>query len=480
MQQEEPPAQVLEQAIALATVTALERPKDVQSVNLRMAREARYRRLLACADAVSALAVTLSAALITDVGPKLIFLLVPFFAVLVAKVQGLYDRDGMVIRKSTLMEWRGLLQAALLTGICTYTAWHLVTSSHQQRGVRLLAFLVLGTFALTFTTRVLARRLALRWSPNERCAVVGSPTECETMVKSLGEIPGIEVVGVISSVKFGTSVEAVQSTVERLGVQRVIIGPYAPWRELHTLEMIRNLKWLGVRVSLIPSFMSVVGEGAVADVMDGTVVLGVPAFGMGRSSTLIKRSFDLLVGGITCLLVAIPAALLAIWIKLDSHGPVIFKQTRIGKDGHPFTMYKFRSMVNDAEQLKDQLHQHNEASNGLFKIQNDPRITRVGRLIRKTYMDELPQLVNVMRGDMSLVGPRPLVESEDALLTGGDRHRLALVPGMTGPWQLRGPIEASLPDLAKLDYLYASDWSVWRDIDILLGTAQRIFRRHGN
>jgi lipopolysaccharide/colanic/teichoic acid biosynthesis glycosyltransferase len=136
-------------------------------------------------------------------------------------------------------------------------------------------------------------------------------------------------------------------------------------------------------------------------------------------------------------------------------------------------------MVDDAEQLKQDLYEHNDADNGLFKMQEDPRITRVGRLIRKTYLDEIPQLINVIRGDMSLVGPRPLIASEDLLLTGSDRHRLALVPGMTGPWQLRGPLASPLPELAKLDYLYASNWSIWRDLDIILGTVARIFRRHG-
>jgi exopolysaccharide biosynthesis polyprenyl glycosylphosphotransferase len=438
-----------------------------------------YRRLLAGADAISALAVTLTAALFTDVGPKLIFLLVPFFAVFVAKIQGLYDRDDMVIRKSTLSEWRGLLQAAMLTGICTYTSWHLVTTSHQQRGVRLLAGLVLGTFILTLLMRVVARRIALRLAPSERCAIVGSPDSCAPLAVGLTTIPGVELIDVTTSAAFGSTIEDVQSTVERLDVQRVIIGPYAPWREPHTLELIRSLKWLGVRVSLMPSFMGVVGEATVADDMDGTVVLGIPAFGMTRSSALIKRFFDLLIGIVSCVLMAIPAVVIALWIKLDSRGPVIFKQTRIGKDGHPFTMYKFRSMVDDAERLKQDLYEHNDAGNGLFKMHEDPRITRVGRRIRKSYLDEIPQLINVLRGDMSLVGPRPLIASEDLLLTGSDRHRLALVPGMTGPWQLRGPLASPLPELAKLDYLYASNWSIWRDLDILLGTVARIFRRHG-
>ncbi len=129
--------------------------------------------------------------------------------------------------------------------------------------------------------------------------------------------------------------------------------------------------------------------------------------------------------------------------------------------------------------MKAGLDGDNETS-GLFKITDDPRITRVGRLMRGTYLDELPQLINVLKGDMSLVGPRPLIEAEDSLLQGYDRHRSRLIPGMTGPWQLRGPMNATLSELAKLDYMYASNWSVWADIDILLGTVAHVLSRNGS
>ncbi len=128
--------------------------------------------------------------------------------------------------------------------------------------------------------------------------------------------------------------------------------------------------------------------------------------------------------------------------------------------------------------MKASLTDRNDTA-GLFKLKNDPRVTRVGSVLRRTYLDELPQLFNVMKGEMSLVGPRPLVESEDALLTGYDRHRSRLTPGMTGPWQLRGPLNASLSELARLDYLYASNWSIWADVDILRSAA-RVVSRHGH
>jgi lipopolysaccharide/colanic/teichoic acid biosynthesis glycosyltransferase len=130
--------------------------------------------------------------------------------------------------------------------------------------------------------------------------------------------------------------------------------------------------------------------------------------------------------------------------------------------------------------MKQELRELNEAGSGLFKIAADPRITRIGRQLRSTHLDELPQLINVLRGEMSLVGPRPLVAEEDSLFTGRDRHRLRLTPGMTGPWQVKGPMNAPISEMAMLDYRYASNWSIWQDVDILLKTALRVVDRAGH
>jgi lipopolysaccharide/colanic/teichoic acid biosynthesis glycosyltransferase len=171
--------------------------------------------------------------------------------------------------------------------------------------------------------------------------------------------------------------------------------------------------------------------------------------------------------------------LITVLIKLDSRGPVFFRQTRIGRDGQPFQIWKFRSMVSDAEGQKERLHAHNEAGAGLFKIADDPRLTRVGRIIRRRSLDELPQLFNVVRGEMSLVGPRPLVCDEDEQIVGSDRRRLQLTPGMTGRWQVLGSSRVPLTEMVKLDYLYVAGWSLWSDVKILLRTLVHIGGRRG-
>jgi lipopolysaccharide/colanic/teichoic acid biosynthesis glycosyltransferase len=169
----------------------------------------------------------------------------------------------------------------------------------------------------------------------------------------------------------------------------------------------------------------------------------------------------------------------ALLIKLDTKGPVFFQQTRVGRGGARFGMLKFRSMVDGADALKGGLSARNEAGHGLFKIAADPRVTRFGRSLRRTKIDELPQLFNVLGGQMSLVGPRPLIVEEDEQIIGTDRRRLHLTPGITGPWQILGSSEVPINEMAKLDYLYIANWSVWEDLRILGQTLFLVAHRRG-
>jgi lipopolysaccharide/colanic/teichoic acid biosynthesis glycosyltransferase len=187
-----------------------------------------------------------------------------------------------------------------------------------------------------------------------------------------------------------------------------------------------------------------------------------------------------IIGAALLIVIASPLLLaFAIAIRADSSGPVFFRQPRIGRRGRGFQMLKFRSMVQDAEQIKDELRELNEVEGGLFKMSNDPRVTRVGGFLRRTSLDELPQLFNVIAGHMSLVGPRPLVPDEDALIQGWQRRRLAMQPGMTGLWQIYGSFRIPVPEMVKIDYLYGANWSAWLDLKILLRTVPYVLRRKG-
>jgi lipopolysaccharide/colanic/teichoic acid biosynthesis glycosyltransferase len=200
---------------------------------------------------------------------------------------------------------------------------------------------------------------------------------------------------------------------------------------------------------------------------------------LGAARRIAKRGFDL-VGALLLVLLLAPFWItVALLIKADSPGPVLFRQRRIGRNGEPFMMLKFRTMVDGADARKPALLAMNQAADGLFKIYDDPRVTGVGRRLRATWLDELPQLLQVVTGKMSLVGPRPLVPEEDAQIEEDHRRRHTMRPGMTGAWQVGGAWSIPIDEMAALDCDYVDDWSLWLDLKILVRTAWNVVRRRG-
>lgn len=193
----------------------------------------------------------------------------------------------------------------------------------------------------------------------------------------------------------------------------------------------------------------------------------------------LKRDLDIGLAAIA-LLALLPVLLaLAVIVRLDSPGPVLFRQRRVGLGGREFTMFKLRSMVQEAEELRQGLEQHNEADGVLFKIDNDPRITRVGSWLRRFSLDEIPQLINVVRGDMSLVGPRPALPSEVAAYDARTAVRLTVKPGLTGPWQVSERHRTSFEGYVSLDLDYVERWSVGGDVVLMARTVPAILRLTG-
>jgi lipopolysaccharide/colanic/teichoic acid biosynthesis glycosyltransferase len=263
-----------------------------------------------------------------------------------------------------------------------------------------------------------------------------------------------------------------------LQVDRIVVDTHGSTPD-SMLEIFRAAKDVGVRVSVLPAVLGAVGPTVYFDDVYGVSLYSVPALGLRRDQILAKRAFDL-TGSTIALLVLAPIFIpIALAIRLDSRGPVFFRQTRVGRDGRPIRILKFRTMVTDAEARKADLRERNEAGGGLFKIEHDPRLTRVGRLLRSTSIDELPQLINVLLGDMSLVGPRPLILDEDCRIRSWDRRRLLLTPGMTGHWQILGSARVPLHEMVKIDYRYVASWSLWGDVKILLRTVPYMLARRG-
>jgi exopolysaccharide biosynthesis polyprenyl glycosylphosphotransferase len=273
------------------------------------------------------------------------------------------------------------------------------------------------------------------------------------------------------------SFDDLDARVAEQGIDRVLLIPTTADSDL-MVDAVRQVIALGVKVSIVPRLFEVIGSAVEFDSIGGHTVLGVRAGGLTRSSRAVKRATDVVGALIGVLLLAPLWLLVAVLIKLDSPGPVFFRQPRVGRSGRAFSMIKFRSMVHDAEALRAQVGALNPCT-GLFKLSDDPRVTRVGRWLRRTSIDELPQLVNVLLGEMSLVGPRPLVLDEDRLVEGPHRLRLALPPGMTGPWQVLGPRRPPLEEMVKIDYLYAANWSLWSDVKIVVRTFAHMLRRRG-
>jgi exopolysaccharide biosynthesis polyprenyl glycosylphosphotransferase len=458
----------------------LQRPElDDQCLPSLWRREALHRRLLGLADVAGAtLALFVVLTLIGDDQPAVAALVGTPLLIVLFKIAGLYDRDELRLVHSTLDEAPVLLQLTGLFGLCVTMLEPIVVDGSLGGGQ--IAGLWLGSFTAILGARMLARWLAGQMAPTERCLVIGEPELTDRVRRRLGSSRARAVV-VASLPMTGDNTDALGSPetfrhlVSELRVHRVILAPAATDTSDVT-ELIRVAKAVGVRVSVLPRMFEAVGSAVEFDDIDGMTMLGVRRFGLVRSSRLLKRSFDIVVGTFAFLLVGPLMAAIAVAIHLDSKGPVLFRQPRVGRDGRHFRIFKFRSMVVEAEHQKDQLRALNEAGAGLFKITHDPRVTRVGHFLRRTSLDELPQLFNVLRGEMSLVGPRPLVIDEDAQVVGLDRSRLHLTPGMTGPWQVLGT-RVPMQEMVGIDYLYVANWSLWLDLKLLLRTVRHVLRR---
>jgi exopolysaccharide biosynthesis polyprenyl glycosylphosphotransferase len=258
-----------------------------------------------------------------------------------------------------------------------------------------------------------------------------------------------------------------------------VILAEAEFDEHTVLEIVDQAHRQGIKVRLAPDATELLiqrgeyvpGQGAPLFELRPPVLTGW--------DWAVKRVFDVVVSGLV-LVLGLPIWLLvAAAIKLDTRGPVLFSDRRIGVGEREFGMLKFRTMVANAAELQPQLEAANEAEGALFKIRDDPRVTRVGRLLRRFSLDEIPQIGNVLKGEMSLVGPRPLPLRDYRLLADWHRRRYAVLPGMTGLWQISGRSGLSFDDLVRLDFTYLENWSVWLDISILVKTIPAVIMRRG-
>jgi len=314
-------------------------------------------------------------------------------------------------------------------------------------------------------------RAAMQWGASARVDVVGGVlTDRPT-----GDGRPISVVGV-------PSVAGVDATLAQLRRCRADVVLVSPGPGLSGLD-VRRLSWQLEGTGVELGVLGLVDHAAPHRVrpvqLDGGTVLRLAPTRPSRPVRLAKHVVDRVLGT-ALLLAALPLiGLLALAVRLDSPGPGLFRQTRTGRNGTPFTMLKLRTMHQNADEDLGALLARNEADGPLFKIQDDPRVTRVGRLLRRTSLDELPQLINVVRGEMSLVGPRPALPTEVACYDDVERRRLQVLPGLTGLWQVSGRSDLGWESGMALDLSYADNWRLRADASILARTVGAVIRRRG-
>jgi exopolysaccharide biosynthesis polyprenyl glycosylphosphotransferase len=447
-------------------------------------RDSRVRRALALADLAVACIAMAAALVITGAGPTPAVLAAPLLLVAFCKVGRLYDRDEHVVRKSTLDQAPDLAQAAT-----TYTLLVWLASDLFVRGglgkvaiAAMWGVLVLGLIAF----RYVARRIASRSSTPERLLVLGGADAAERLRCRLERAHAInaEMVGRVALERDDREeprplgpMHDLDFVLRSNAIERVVIAPSARTQD-EQLDTIRLVKGLGVKVSVLPRLFEVIGSSMEFDDVDGITILGLRRYGLSKTSWYVKRAFDLTLTAIGLALISPLLLAIAIAIRASSPGPILFRQPRVGRRGERFEMLKFRTMYDGADEDKAKLLELSEVD-GMFKLRDDPRVTPVGRVLRRTSLDELPQLFNVLRGEMSLVGPRPLVEEEDRRIAGWHHRRREGTPGMTGVWQVLGSARVPLDDMVKMDYLYRANWSLWLDMKILLRTFAHVCGRRG-
>jgi exopolysaccharide biosynthesis polyprenyl glycosylphosphotransferase len=447
------------------------------------------RRAMAAADLFSvAAAIAVAGSIVGANSIGNLSFLALLFVVPMMKIMGLYDRDANLLHKTTLEDTPQLVAAAMALTLVAVTLPGLIGSEPVLIDTMTLPVMVAAMTVLLVISRRLTRSAVTAIAPEERLLMISGAEDADRLDDRLKRSATVKA-SVIARIPIGftelphgparvlNNRQQLENIVRDQQISRIVIMP----GERHSDEVadvIRTVRSIDVKLNVLPNAGDAIGASTLIDDVAGLQMVAVRDHTMSASSRMVKRGLDVVGAGLGLILISPLLCAIAIAIKLDSRGAVFFKQRRIGRDGKPFEMIKFRSMVKDADAVKHELA-HLSVTEDFFKIENDPRITRVGSFIRKTSIDELPQLINVLRGDMSLVGPRPLVPEEDGAISGWYRRRSQITPGITGVWQLLGNVRIPLEEMAKLDYMYVANWSLWSDIKILVRTVGHVLGRRG-
>ena len=419
----------------------------------------------------------------------LVFLATLPLWVVVAKLYGLYDRDEQRTDHTTIDDLPGVFHLVTVGAWVFFAGAWLSTAAEPDLakfilfwGLSIVLVMVFRGFARAFCRRTITYL--------QNTVIVGADDVGQLTARKILRHPeyGINLVGFVDGAPHELREEiehvAVLGRPDQLleiislfDVERVIVtGDTTD----ETLDLVRSLKDVEVVVDIVPQLFELMSSNAGLHTIEGLPMVSLPPLNLAPSSRLLKRTMDVVVSAVALLVLSPVFLLVAIAIELDSRGSVFFRQVRMGALGKEFTILKFRTMNPGADARRAEVaHLNVNGDPRMFKARNDPRVTRVGRFLRRTSLDELPQLWNVLRGQMSLVGPRPLPLDEDCHVGSWARRRLDLRPGMTGLWQISGRSELDFDDLVRLDFLYLERWSVGLDLAILLKTVPAVISRRG-
>jgi exopolysaccharide biosynthesis polyprenyl glycosylphosphotransferase len=463
------------------------------------------RRLLVMTDAIAFVAALVASVCIVsalrgrlelDLADLLILVFgVPVWIVF-ARVFGLYHVDTRRVDHSASEEVGPLL---LMTTLWSWLVMfvEVVGGAHRSQLIELFAL-----WAAALITVPVVRSTVRHWARGrdwyaQNAILVGSGRDAELILTRLHRHPeyGVRVLACIDTSGEGLAgptlagipvvsgnAGSIIDIVDALAAERVIVASSHDDAG-ERIQLLHELAGSGVHVDAVPRDVELLGPRSDLHSLEGLPLITLPAIKLSRSSLLIKRAMDIVASAFALVVLAPVFAWFALRIRRDSPGPVFFRQDRVGRDGEIFRLVKLRSMHADAEQSKPAIAELNThgggVETGMFKAHRDPRITPYGRKLRRRSFDELPQLWNVLKGDMSLVGPRPLIPSEDSQVVGRFRSRLDLGPGVTGMWQVHGRSDIPFDDMVRLDYLYVTNWSLTGDVKLLLRTVGAVLRGKG-
>lgn len=424
---------------------------------------------------------------------SLLFAVALPFWVVTAKVGGLYARDEERADHSTADDVIGVFQLVTVGAWLLYVAAMVSGLAHPALP-KLATFWAIAVVAVPVIRGIARSRCRRRIEYIQNTLVIGAGEVGQQIARKVLKHPeyGLNLVGFVDGVPKERGhglehlallggLEDVIALVEMLDIERVIVA-FSNDDVADLVGLVRELNAVGVQVDVVPRFFDVLSPSIAIHSVEGIPLLGLRPPRLSRSEQLLKRTLDVF-GAVSGLVVLTPAfAAIAAAIKLESSGPVFFRQVRMGAGDRTFRIVKFRTMAADADARKaDVAHLNKHARNGgdprMFKIDDDPRVTRLGRVLRRFSLDELPQLWNVLVGEMSLVGPRPLILDEHAYVTDWAERRLDLRPGVTGLWQVLGADDIPFGEMVRLDYMYVSGWSLAGDLRLILRTLPVPIRR---